>query len=380
MHLDFFNKYTNKHRVFNVYIPFILSITIALNGLASIMVAMIPIIDHALYRDLAEYSNLFALESSFKVDTTVSLVIGYAFLLVARGIYLRKRVQWVLSIIMLIALIYFNLSSEIANTKLVYFYVLEIVLLGISYQVFNQKMKPIQLNYSQIIVFITFIFFLCYGVIGTYILKDEFSGVKTWTDALYFTTVTFSTVGYGDVVPMTESARAFVISMIFFGVGTFAAMITVLAGAIIDNIMNKLRKGRQSMKHHTIICGYNSLGKFLINNYFSGRKDYLIIDKDDLSADDEIRDNFLRGYSGDEATLKQADILDALKVIIANDSDADNILTLITIKQIMKEEEAHKQPHLVVRISDENNVTKAKALGADTVVTPNALAAKLMMS
>ncbi|WP_325100629.1 ion channel [Francisella tularensis] len=52
---------------------------------------------------------------------------------------------------------------------------------------------------------------MSYSVLGLYYLRDEFDGIKNISDAVYFTIVTFSTVGYGDIHPITEEAKLFTI-------------------------------------------------------------------------------------------------------------------------------------------------------------------------
>ena len=121
------------------------------------------------------------------------------------------------------------------------FYFIEIIGLIISWSVFDKRAKGLRLTYAQLIVIISFVLILMCGVIGSYILKDQFSGINDWTDAIYFTIVTYSTVGYGDIVPHSESAKLFVMSMIFVGLGTFAAMLTFIVGAFVNRIQNILQ-------------------------------------------------------------------------------------------------------------------------------------------
>ncbi|MFV9958840.1 MAG: ion channel [Francisella endosymbiont of Hyalomma asiaticum] len=56
---------------------------------------------------------------------------------------------------------------------------------------------------------------IIYSVLGLYYLSDEFDVVKNISDAVYFTIVTFSTVGYDDIHPIitTEDAKLFRISI-----------------------------------------------------------------------------------------------------------------------------------------------------------------------
>ncbi len=56
-----------------------------------------------------------------------------------------------------------------------------------------------------------------------------------WIDALYFSVVTISTVGYGDLSPQTTPGKLFTIGYIFVGLGIFVAAATTLANAILTH-------------------------------------------------------------------------------------------------------------------------------------------------
>ncbi|MDE4949247.1 ion channel, partial [Francisella tularensis subsp. holarctica] len=77
-------------------------------------------------------------------------------------------------------------------------------------------------------------------------------------DAVYFTIVTFSTVIYCYIHPITEEAKLFTISFMIVGIGLFATIITVLSGSIINKVTDKFKQKNvvSYMKDHMIICGY----------------------------------------------------------------------------------------------------------------------------
>lgn len=99
-------------------------------------------------------------------------------------------------------------------------------------------------SFYQFVVVITFLLAISYSVLGLYYLRDEFDGIKNISDAVYFTIVTFSTVGYGDIHPITEEAKLFTISIMIVGIGLFATIITVLAGSIINKVTDKFKQKR----------------------------------------------------------------------------------------------------------------------------------------
>ncbi len=78
-----------------------------------------------------------------------------------------------------------------------------------------------------------------YGIAGAYFLGEQFNPpISTLIQALYYTGITSTTVGYGDFVPVTDQARLFAVSLIFLGVGTFLSAVVL----IIKPIMKELEK------------------------------------------------------------------------------------------------------------------------------------------
>ena len=68
---------------------------------------------------------------------------------------------------------------------------------------------PLKANGIQSVPYdiISIIIALGYGIVGSYFLRDQFNNLKTLADAVYFTMVTYSTVGYGDIKPMKKGSK-----------------------------------------------------------------------------------------------------------------------------------------------------------------------------
>lgn len=80
--------------------------------------------------------------------------------------------------------------------------------------------------------------------------------------AFYFSIETMTTVGYGDIVPVSEAARLFTISVIISGITVFATSMTSIFGPLISGGLNRLVKGNKhtmNRKDHFIVCGHSIL-------------------------------------------------------------------------------------------------------------------------
>ncbi|WP_119344723.1 NAD-binding protein [Facilibium subflavum] len=353
-----------------------------INGILSILVATLPFIDEALHTHLPLISQSMIGQLSLRVNTALSFIFGYTLLLVGRGIYKQLRVSWILALIMLGILFCNNLFIYAKINVINLLYLIEIIGLLLSWKIFSQKSKNLRITYSQFIIILSFIIALAYGVIGSYLLKDEFVGIDNWTDAIYFTVVTYSTIGYGNIHPVTEEAKIFVTTMVFFGLGSFAAMLTFIVSAIINRIQavfQSFKKGKKYMKDHMVICGFNAFTKLIIQQLKSQSTPYILIDQsnEDTSHHQTTSDT-LKGYAYDAEILNKANIHHAKNVIIAYDSDADNILSLLSIADTLESSTANK-PDIVIRIEQKENIHKAEKLGAREIISPLATAAEQLI-
>lgn len=98
----------------------------------------------------------------------------------------------------------------------------------------------------------------CYGTAGAYTLRGGFDGVEGVADAIYFTLVTATTVGYGDVHPMTLGARLFATSLVVLGPATVAVAAGSLFGPAVEARL--ARAGRRVTAHHDRIKRVAVLG------------------------------------------------------------------------------------------------------------------------
>jgi len=102
-----------------------------------------------------------------------------------------------------------------------------------------------------------FVSILLIGVVGFRLIADF-----SWVDALYMTVITISTVGYGEVAPLTQEARIFAIFLILASLFFITYAISVISEYIVKNNdfqllkQRKIKKKIDQLQGHVIICGY----------------------------------------------------------------------------------------------------------------------------
>ncbi|ELZ18966.1 TrkA-N domain-containing protein [Haloterrigena salina JCM 13891] len=107
--------------------------------------------------------------------------------------------------------------------------------------------RSVVLDATQVGAVLAIVGVFCYGTAGAYALRAQFDGVETVVDAVYFTAVTASTVGYGDVHAATETARLFAVSLVVLGPATLAATAGSLFAPLLETHFE--RTGRRAAAH-----------------------------------------------------------------------------------------------------------------------------------
>jgi len=186
-------------------------------------------------------------------------------------------------------------------------------------------------------------------------------------EGLYFTIVTVTSVGYGDLHPTSTESRIFYMILMLIGVVLLfylgASIIsTVIEGRVINFLIWKFTDKTRKMKNHVIICGYGDVGSLVAKDI--GRDDVVIIERNE-SKHNELLSNGFIGVLGDstrQETLKNANIENARALIIALNSDPDAIYTILTAKELNPEIEIY------ARANERDSLDKMKRAGADYVI------------
>ena len=371
------------------YAPIIVSTTIAINGLITLLVTSIPLINKIFSTHIDDHlsSDLYDIGMKFNIGLGIvmPIILGYLMILIAKGVYQRKRAYWILAVVFISLSI---LGDYVQNYHVSYdltfiLHSIEIVLLLVFRRQFNQKVSK-KITFHQFIITLTFLLSIVYSVLGVYYLKDEFNGIHNISDAIYFTLVTFSTVGYGDISPITDQAKMFTMSVMIIGIGFFASVVTLLAGSVINKISDKFKHqhGASLMNNHLIICGYTEITKCLIKEYFKSQvTDIVVIEKDYLqkflNIDEEQQKHFIDAESHDYEALKKANLAKAKAVFILNEKDSDNILTLLAIKEVLKD--ASKLPKISIKLDKDESISIANNIGVDQIVSPTKKIAEMLI-
>lgn len=191
-------------------------------------------------------------------------------------------------------------------------------------------------------------------------------------DAFYMTLTTMTTVGYGEIHPLSRAGRIFNSFLIFFGVTTIFVALGAMTQTIIEmelgNLFGKRRNKRMidKLQNHFIVCGYGRVGRGAAAELQHAGVPFLVVDIEQERVERAIAAGMLAvtADSTRDETLRQAGIERARGLIAALATDADNLFLLLSAKGL--------NPHIyaAARAAEEGAEQKMRRAGADAVFAP----------
>lgn len=205
------------------------------------------------------------------------------------------------------------------------------------------------------------------GVIGYVLIED-----MTHLEALYMTIITISTVGFGEVEPLTALGKKFTIFLIVFNIGAFTYALSVLSSFILEGDLkelftkSKIEMNIEELKNHVIVCGYGRLGRIVCEDLEESGQSVLIVERDPEIASDLIEKGKLVfiGDATEDETITKIGIERASTLITTLHSDANNVFIALATREISS------TINIISRASEEANISKMKLAGADNVIIP----------
>ena len=220
------------------------------------------------------------------------------------------------------------------------------------------------------------LFLLSVFLVGTLGFKMVSPGV-TWLDALYMTTITLTTVGYGEVVDLTGHpwGKIFTILLILMGMGGVLYFISTATAFVLEgqlgHVFWRRRMERKSahLSNHVIVCGSGSTALYTAGEIRDVQRAMVVIcdDPGELEAARGALPGvpIIQGDPTSEDVLLKAGLERARGVVACTRSDKDNLLITVLVRQI------NPRARIVARVNDIKGKERVQKAGADAVVSPN---------
>jgi len=220
-------------------------------------------------------------------------------------------------------------------------------------------------------IVLVFVLLVVSSVVG-YILIEGYSLI----DAIYMTVITLSTVGFGEVQPLSPLGRVFTSAVVLVGVGTAAFLFSTIADYIVAGHLGGSVRMRHVMRtidklqEHTIVCGYGRVGEHVSRELDALGVPFVVIEQnaEALERCEECNFLFIAGDATADDTLRQAGIERARGLVAALNSDADNVFVVLSARVL------NPDLTIVTRAASGDAEHKLRTAGADRVISPYQIA------
>ena len=292
---------------------------------------------------------------------------GFLMLVSVFGLRRGYRVAWY-SVVLLLPItgIQGLVQSSLLSLPLVGASVLAMPAILLNRRFFD---RAVDLTMTQLASLAAVVAVQAYGTVGTYALRDEFTQVNTALDAFYFTLVTASTVGYGDLTATSQIGRLFSMSVLLTGVASFGVALGTLLGPLIEArfataLGNMSDKQLKLLENHYVVTGYGDLTEPILESLDGS--DAVVIVRDPENAK-QLRDHgyeVLTADPSDEEPLHRVGIERARGLIAATNKDAQDAMVILTAREL------NPDLRIVAAATDRENIRKLRRAGADIVLSP----------
>ena len=205
------------------------------------------------------------------------------------------------------------------------------------------------------------------GTIG-YILLEG----MTIVEAVYMTVITITTVGFGEVRPLSPIGRIFTSILILLGVSTVTTAVSTAFGIVLGPRLwlaireRKMEEALRTINHHYLVCGYGRMGQQIVRDLRARNETFVVIEQDPEIIELLLSENILHviGDATQDEVLHAAGIDRAVGLVSALEADANNVMTVLTAREI------NPKLFIVARAATSAVENRLRRAGADRVVSP----------
>ena len=228
--------------------------------------------------------------------------------------------------------------------------------------------------FASIIIFVSSV--LIYVIEG----NNPESNINTFFDAIYWSIVTLSTVGFGDITPITTEGRFVAMMIIISGVAVLSFSTSLIVSAFNERLDEfrdaKVIEKIAKLRSFYLICGYESIAKEVIQKLHVNRKYIIVIDKDEQKIEQAKRDGLkaLRLNPGSITSYTKLHIdfnKQVSAVLCLHYNDIENVYTALTVRSI------NKDVAIYSLLENDTNRKKLLFAGVNELIYPQELVAMI---
>lgn len=210
--------------------------------------------------------------------------------------------------------------------------------------------------------------------------RDAQENPLSFLDCLYYATVSLSTTGYGDITPITPSARLVNVLVI---TPLRVAFLIVLIGTTVETLTAasrqalKIQRWRSSVRNHTIVIGYGTKGKTAVTAMVGDGippGEIVVVDTEQSALDSASASGLVtvRGDANRSDVLRLAGAQHAATIIVATSSDPTAVMVTLSARELAPDAK------IIASIREAENQHLLQQSGADSVVVSSETAGRLL--
>ncbi len=245
-----------------------------------------------------------------------------------------------------------------------------------SFQIFASVLSTKKFEFIILLMFASIVIFVSSILVYIMEANNPASPVNTLFDALYWSIVTISTVGYGDVTAVTTEGRLVAMFVIVAGISVLAFTTSIVVSALTEKL-DEIREVKtlediRKLKRFYLICGYENVAQEVAKKLKNGTNNIIVLDEDEQRIEHAKKDGLV-ALNYDPGSVESyrkigLDLTTQVKsVLCLRESDVENVYTTLTVRSI------NKEVNIVSLLMDDTNRNKLNFAGVNEILYPKGL-------
>jgi voltage-gated potassium channel len=238
----------------------------------------------------------------------------------------------------------------------------------------NQFVEVITNKKFELLTLLFLLFFIVMTAgIAIYVVEERLNpNIEDLFDAVYWALVTITTVGYGDIAPVTPIGRMISMLIIISGIAMISFATSVIVSAFSERLIelkeNRVVEQINKSRSFLIICGYGQMAKMFFRQKKDEINNYIILDNSMERVEAARKDGYdaIHEDASRFETLSKFNVEHSkITILCLTASDVENIYITLNAKSISR------KIKVIARVNDTSIISKFEYAGADHLLMPN---------